>query len=95
MIDTYLASCETAELETFCLDYENVIPIQQGRSAVESSIDVFGNQNIGIPAVGDTTKFYTCIRADHVIEVSDPIEIVSFREGEAVVGGWSVPIKRE
>lgn len=94
MIDTYLASSERVALEAFCAEYENVIPIQQGRGVVESSIDALGNKSAAIPAVGDAEKFYSCIRAENVIEVSDPIEIISNEEGQAVVGGWSVLIKK-
>jgi len=95
MIDTYLASYDREALETFCLDYENVIPIQQGREAVKSSLDALGGKSIAMLAAGDARKFYTCIRAKNVVEVSDPIEIVTVKEGHAVVGGWSVSIKKE
>lgn len=89
MIDTYLASSNENGFRLYLSFFSQVIGPQKGREAVPEGVDEDGNIVPAIPAVGDPSMFYACVRA--LVEIVPPegIDTVDANIGAGVIGVWA------
>lgn len=89
MIDTYICSNDKEKLAAFCAHFVNVIGPEQGRVALEASVDDFGNVRPAQPACGQVTKGYACVRFCEPVLPCEDIQVCGCEEGMSVLGQWA------
>ena len=88
--DTYMKADSFDALASFCSAFRNVIGPTQGFPGVPETTNEDGTANPAIPAKGDPSKFYVCVRAPFIItSLPDGVEAITKEEGSQVVGVWA------
>jgi hypothetical protein len=90
MLDYYFQSNSENAIFNFAKQYINVIGPKKGKEAIPASIDEDGTELPGIPAVGDPTIWYVCIRNDkEIINLPSYITECDVKLGISVLGVWA------